>query len=93
MALMDDRTFLVSHVRNSFITGDDTSMSELILDVDESNGERHSRLSTSESKRPNTWHIGRGDTSDTDSCCELDTELPNSYDIVPDMDFGTVFNR
>ncbi len=35
MAMMDDPAFLVSHIRNSFITSDDTGMCELIIDADE----------------------------------------------------------
>lgn len=31
MALFDDRRFLVSHIRNSFVTGDDTGMCELVM--------------------------------------------------------------
>ena len=51
MAMMDDLAFLVSHIRNSFITSDDTGMSELILDTDDSS-DRHPSGSE---KRPTTW--------------------------------------
>lgn len=31
MAMMDNVDFLISHIRNSFVTSDDTSMSEWII--------------------------------------------------------------
>ncbi len=54
MAMMDDAAFLVSHIRNSFITSDDTGMCEMIIDVDEG-FEKGGNLSPSE-RRPFTWH-------------------------------------
>lgn len=51
MAMFDDRAFLITHIRNSFITSDDTGMSELILEGDDV-GERH--LSFTD-KRPISW--------------------------------------
>ena len=35
MAMMDDPVFLISHIRNSFITSDDTGMCEIIIENDE----------------------------------------------------------
>ncbi|KAL4223239.1 Target of rapamycin complex 2 subunit mapkap1 [Mactra antiquata] len=35
MAMMDNKEFLISHIRNSFITSDDTGMCEMIIDVDD----------------------------------------------------------
>lgn len=35
MAMMDNRNFLISHIRNSFITSDDTGMCEMIIDTEE----------------------------------------------------------
>lgn len=35
MAMMDNKDFLISHIRNSFITSDDTGMCEMIIDVDD----------------------------------------------------------
>ena len=35
MAMMDNPTFLISHIRNSFITSDNTGMSEHIIERDE----------------------------------------------------------
>ena len=51
MAMMDDAAFLVSHIRNSFITSDDTGMCELIIDVDEGFNRKDST-----ERRPSTWH-------------------------------------
>lgn len=34
MAMMDNVDFLVSHIRHSFITSDDTGMCELIIECD-----------------------------------------------------------
>ena len=48
---MDDAAFLVSHIRNSFITSDDTGMCELIIDADEG-----FNRSNSTERRPTTWH-------------------------------------
>ena len=35
MAMMDNKVFLVSHIRNSFITSDDTGMCEMIIEVED----------------------------------------------------------
>lgn len=35
MAMMDNKGFLISHIRNSFITSDDTGMCEMIIDLEE----------------------------------------------------------
>ena len=51
MAMMNDAAFLVSHIRNSFITSDDTGMCELIIDVDEGFNRKDST-----ERRPSTWH-------------------------------------
>lgn len=32
MAMMDDRNFLLMHIRNSFITSDDTGMCEVVIE-------------------------------------------------------------
>ena len=39
MAMMDNANFLLAHIRNSFITSDDTGMCELIIENDESERE------------------------------------------------------
>ena len=39
MAMMDNASFLLAHIRNSFITSDDTGMCELIIENDESERE------------------------------------------------------
>ncbi len=54
MAMMDDRAFLVSHIRNSFITSDDTGMCDLIIDVDGG----LQKQATGVEIRPFTWHPG-----------------------------------
>lgn len=35
MAMMDDAGFLITHIRNCFITSDDTGMCEIVLETDE----------------------------------------------------------
>ena len=54
MAMMDDKLFLITHIRNSFITSDDTGMCELILDCDEAPGDR--KHVTSAERRNKSWH-------------------------------------
>lgn len=39
MAMMDNAGFLLAHIRNSFITSDDTGMCELIIENDETDRE------------------------------------------------------
>jgi len=34
MAMMDDAGFLINHIRNSFITSDDTGMCEIVLETE-----------------------------------------------------------
>ncbi|KAK6194655.1 hypothetical protein SNE40_000252 [Patella caerulea] len=51
MAMMDNKDFLIAHLRNSFITSDDTGMCELILEGDEAehtDGEEEFRRKKSE---------------------------------------------
>lgn len=75
MAMMDNAGFLLAHIRNSFITSDDTGMCELIIENDETDRE---------SKK-----VSRLDGSFTDSGAEFsDHELSTSYDILPDMGYG-----
>ncbi|XP_052790210.1 target of rapamycin complex 2 subunit MAPKAP1-like isoform X2 [Mya arenaria] len=69
MAMMDNREFLISHIRNSFITSDDTGMCEMIIDVDD------------EKNRSGAYTSDSGMESS-------DSEMSNSYDILPDMDYG-----
>lgn len=74
MAMTDNARFLISHLRNSFITSDDTGMCELIIeseDYDEYDSK--SRLDSS---------------SISDSGMDSDTNLSSSYDILPDMGYG-----
>lgn len=72
--MTDNARFLISHLRNSFITSDDTGMCELIIenedynDIDSKN--RHESSSIS------------------DSGMDSDTNLSSSYDILPDMGYG-----
>ena len=35
MAMMDNAAFLINHIRNSFITSDDTGMCEVILEAEQ----------------------------------------------------------
>jgi hypothetical protein len=64
MAMMDDRAFLVSHIRQSFITSDDTGMCEAVIEPD-TESERRGTDQKSDQKpernvRPTTWHAGQG---------------------------------
>ena len=87
MAMLDDRSFLSLHIRNSFITSDDTGMCELIIDAEEVGDKRHSGTD----KRPTTWHGSRSSDGGglSDSGLESDTELAHSFDILSDMDFAS----
>lgn len=89
MAMMDDKAFLITHIRNSFITSDDTGMCELILDCDEAPGDR--KHVTSTERRSKSWHDKNVESSAggslSDSGLESDAELAHSFDILPDMDF------
>ncbi|KAI8779304.1 target of rapamycin complex 2 subunit MAPKAP1 [Biomphalaria glabrata] len=84
MAMMDNVDFLISHIRNAFVTSDDTSMSEWVIteckvqdetDIKRDNCPRYSRNNL-------------GSRSDSMSDCLSDNELKGSMDIHPDMDFG-----
>ncbi|KAK3593720.1 hypothetical protein CHS0354_013618 [Potamilus streckersoni] len=73
MAMMDHKNFLISHLRNSFVTSDDTGMCEMIIDIEEED----ERLKKK-----------RVDSSLSDSGVDSsDNELSHSYDILPDMDY------
>lgn len=82
MAMMDNVDFLISHIRNAFVTSDDTSMSEYVITEcqtqDESRRDGGHRYSKNN-------HMSR---SDSNSDCPSDNELKASMDIHPDMDFG-----
>ncbi|XP_053403288.1 target of rapamycin complex 2 subunit MAPKAP1-like [Mercenaria mercenaria] len=45
--LFDNKEFLISHIRNSFITSDDTGMCEMIIDVDDHEQHRNGLASDS----------------------------------------------
>ncbi|XP_053398792.1 target of rapamycin complex 2 subunit MAPKAP1-like isoform X2 [Mercenaria mercenaria] len=47
MAMMDNKEFLISHIRNSFLTSDDTGMFEMIIDVDDHEQHRNGLASDS----------------------------------------------
>ncbi|KAK3087119.1 hypothetical protein FSP39_001919 [Pinctada imbricata] len=74
--MMDDPSFLISHIRNSFITSDDTGMCEIIIENDEFDRDKRKALRQDSSIKEQ----GGSDFSDT--------ELSNSYDILPDMGYG-----
>lgn len=44
MAMMDNKDFLIMHIRNSFITSDDTGMCELIIDLDDKDKAKTDKL-------------------------------------------------
>lgn len=101
--MIDDYVFLISHIRNSFITSDDTGMYEMIIE-----GEEQEKMLE---KRLMSWHVSAGgslltqtasssSTPTTQQNCsqsnheshgllDLDGgDLSRSFDIMPDMDYG-----
>ncbi|KAK3707513.1 hypothetical protein RRG08_016608 [Elysia crispata] len=84
MAMMDNVDFLISHIRNSFVTSDDTSMSEWVITECRIQDEFDTRREGNH--RYN--HNNVGSRSDSNSDCPSDNELKGSMDIHPDMDFG-----
>lgn len=74
MAMTDNARFLISHLRNSFITSDDTGMCELIIESEDYD-EYDSR------NRPESSSI-------SDSGMDSDSNLSSSFDILPDMGYG-----
>ena len=57
MAMMDDRAFLISHIRQSFITSDDTNMCETVIEPDVQEAMRNNNKEhISKTMRPTTWH-------------------------------------
>ncbi|GFR99862.1 target of rapamycin complex 2 subunit MAPKAP1, partial [Elysia marginata] len=83
MAMMDNVDFLISHIRNSFVTSDDTSMSEWVITECRIQDEFDTRKEGNH--RYN--HSNLGSRSDSNSDCPSDNELKGSMDIHPDMDF------
>ncbi|KAL5011995.1 hypothetical protein ScPMuIL_010546 [Solemya velum] len=77
MTMMDDKDFLIKHIRNAFITSDDTGMCEMIIEPDDV---EKSRTSPSDGTVPSSLSDTGIDSSDTD--------MPHSYDIQPEMDYG-----
>ncbi|WAR30764.1 LOW QUALITY PROTEIN: SIN1-like protein [Mya arenaria] len=102
MAMMDNREFLISHIRNSFITSDDTGMCEMIIDVDDEKNRSgaytsDSGMESSDSEMSNSYDILPDMDYDMDYgkwcqipmiLCQTWTTMSDSYDIVPDMDYG-----
>lgn len=76
MALYDNRHWLLSHIRNSFISSDDTGMCEAVI-IDEI--PKDSNIFSEYDKFPHA------EDSDED---EEEDELYNSFDIQSDWDFG-----
>ncbi|XP_059145208.1 target of rapamycin complex 2 subunit MAPKAP1-like [Physella acuta] len=84
MAMMDNVDFLISHIRNAFVTSDDTSMSEWVITECRIQDE-------SDLKRDSTHRYNRNNISsrsDSMSDGPSDNEIKGSMDIHPDMDFG-----
>lgn len=85
---MDNVDFLISHIRHSFITSDDTGMCELIIDCENNNKEARDFRTLSFNgpiKRDSSDHSGTFSDTGMDSA---DGDLSHSYDILPDMDYG-----
>ncbi|KAK2159219.1 hypothetical protein LSH36_156g07027 [Paralvinella palmiformis] len=74
MAMMDNAAFLINHIRNSFITSDDTGMCEVILEAEQ---------------KPDLWCVSIGESCQTNDEIGIDAELPHSYDILADMAFDS----
>ncbi|XP_025114172.1 target of rapamycin complex 2 subunit MAPKAP1-like isoform X2 [Pomacea canaliculata] len=87
MAMMDNVDFLVSHIRHSFITSDDTGMCELIIECDvNGNDTRGSRtFSFSGPLKREISNLSNVSDSGLDTS---DGDLSHSLDILPDMDYG-----
>ncbi|KAL8575684.1 hypothetical protein ACOMHN_055873 [Nucella lapillus] len=83
MAMMDNIDFLISHIRHSFITSDDTGMCELIIDTETNNNNNNRNSGTAYNKRD--WADSGALSDEQDS---LDGDISHSYDILPDMDYG-----
>uniref|UniRef100_A0A0B7A0Q7 Target of rapamycin complex 2 subunit MAPKAP1 n=1 Tax=Arion vulgaris TaxID=1028688 RepID=A0A0B7A0Q7_9EUPU len=84
MAMMDNVEFLISHIRNSFVTSDDTSMSEWV--ITECRIQDDNELKQEGNHRYNRSNFNS--RSDSNSDCTSDNEIKGSMDIHPDMDFG-----
>uniref|UniRef100_T1J7R6 Target of rapamycin complex 2 subunit MAPKAP1 n=1 Tax=Strigamia maritima TaxID=126957 RepID=T1J7R6_STRMM len=79
MAFYDDPRFLLSHIRNSYITSDDTGVCEMVM-VNEN-------CPAKQTHQPSLHPSWTFDSSD--SGLESDTtELSQSYDIASDMDYA-----
>ncbi|XP_064649782.1 target of rapamycin complex 2 subunit MAPKAP1-like isoform X2 [Lineus longissimus] len=75
MAMTDNLSFLVTHIRKSFITSDDTQMCELIIE--------------NEDVSEKDWDpVAKRWKMITKHQPGQNPELAQSFDIVPDMDFG-----
>lgn len=77
MAMMDDAGFLITHIRNCFITSDDTGMCEIVLETDENDN--------FEKKSTRKLDSSAAEDSGMESS---DMELSSgSYEIMPDMGY------
>ncbi|XP_013405227.1 target of rapamycin complex 2 subunit MAPKAP1 [Lingula anatina] len=85
MALFDDVNFIITHLRNSYITSDDTGICEIVIENEEyPDKPKEKRISDGYSKH-------RTLPAQYDSGCSTDgsdSEVSTSYDIVSDMDIG-----
>ncbi|CAL1529769.1 unnamed protein product [Lymnaea stagnalis] len=84
MAMMDNVDFLISHIRNAFVTSDDTSMSEWVITECRAQDETELKRDSNPRYNRNNMNI----RSDSMSDCPSDNEIKGSMDIHPDMDFG-----
>ncbi|KAK7094489.1 target of rapamycin complex 2 subunit MAPKAP1-like [Littorina saxatilis] len=93
MAMMDNIDFLIAHIRHSFITSDDTSMCELIMECESSNNNNNNTQRAG--YRGSTGAYLKRDMSDSggsEGVEGMDSGdgdfLSHSHDILPDMDYG-----
>lgn len=76
MAFYDNKLWLLSHVRNSFISTDDTGMCEMVMATEDFPKQLSETL--------NCGYYSPSEDSEDDD----DIDIPESYDIQLDMDFG-----
>ncbi|XP_014666684.1 PREDICTED: target of rapamycin complex 2 subunit MAPKAP1-like isoform X2 [Priapulus caudatus] len=72
MAFFDNPAFIISHIQNSFVSGDDTGLCELVIVQDET-----SRRPVGINKSAWPWLAANAEEDD-------ETELAHSYDITAD---------
>ncbi|XP_033119134.1 target of rapamycin complex 2 subunit MAPKAP1-like isoform X2 [Anneissia japonica] len=84
MALLDDPSFIISHIRHSFITSDDTGMCEMVIMNEEV--DHNSKKRELQAKKTTPWSTYC--VPENDSVMEDVTIYNESYDIESSFDMG-----